>query len=302
MEIALRRWIKKSALAVVPVLMTLLASSAFADTTFTARQMTRDDVPDGKGQCDIRFRVDNVVELTLRGNRVIIRTLAGRDSRDEGSECNFPLPNTYVDNFRWEKRDGRGKIELISEPGDRRNPAVVFRIQDSDGGDDRYHIRVNWDHDSSTSSNSGNRPGRPARPNRPGSGNNSGWGNNGNESGWGTGGNGWGNVNPPANLNAAGRGTVNWDRRADLSISRANVTVSGNRATIRFQTTANRNVELRGAITSSSNGFFEVDLDGSSEGNIDGVARIDYRNNSTLERIDVYGNAGNDRFRFDFRR
>ena len=65
---------------------------------------------------------------------------------------------------------------------------------------------------------------------------------------------------------------------------------------------ANRTVELRGAITSSSNGFFEVDLDGSSEGNIDGVARIDYRNNSALERIDVYGNAGNDRFRFDFRR
>ncbi|MCC6263999.1 MAG: hypothetical protein IT169_10510 [Bryobacterales bacterium] len=289
---------------------------AMADTSFTVKRMTRTDVPSGKGQCDIRFRVDNEVEVAIRGDRVDIRTIAGQDSRDEGSECNFPLPVGDVNNFRWEKRDGRGRVELMEEPTRRSGNRAIFNVRDPDGGDGRYHIRLNWDI-SGSSNISSNRPGGRGDGNsgRGGSSGNrgDGWGstNNSNNSGWGSGSssssgwgtsNGWGNVRPPASLNTSGRGTLSWDRRANLTANRAAVRVNGDRAEIRVETSENRTVEFRGRVTSSSNGFFEVDLDDSSEGAIDGVARVDYRNNNTLDRIDLYGNSGNSRFRVDFRR
>ena len=72
------------------ILMLCAALPALADTRFQVRRMTRDDVPPGKGQCDIRLQVDNEVEVSVRGDLVNIRTIAGRDARDDGSECNAP--------------------------------------------------------------------------------------------------------------------------------------------------------------------------------------------------------------------
>lgn len=287
---------------------------AAADTSFTAKRMTRGDVPSGKGQCDIRFRVDNEVEVAIRGDRVDIRTIAGKDSRDEGSECNFPLPVGEVNNFRWEKRDGRGRVELMEEPTRRSGNRAIFNVRDPDGGDGRYHIRLNWDI-SGSSNVSSNRPGRGGSDSGRGgtsgnrgdgwgstNSNNSGWGSgSGSGSGWGNS-NGWGNVRPPSSLNASGRGTLTWDRRANLNANRASAQVTGDRAVIRIETSENRTVEFRGRVTSSSDGFFEVDLGDSSEGAIDGMARVDYSNNNRLDRIDLYGNSGNSRFRVDFRR
>src|ERR1035441_10988671 len=68
------------------------ALPALADTQFRIRKMTRNDVPPGKGQCDIRLQVDDEVEVSVRRDMVMIHTLSGRDPRDDGSECNAPLP------------------------------------------------------------------------------------------------------------------------------------------------------------------------------------------------------------------
>src|SRR6266700_5033947 len=75
---------------------------ALADTRFQIRRMTRDDVPLGKGQCDIRLQVDNQVEVAVRGDLASIRTLSGRDARDDGSECNAPLPSRDLQDFHFE--------------------------------------------------------------------------------------------------------------------------------------------------------------------------------------------------------
>src|SRR5215470_9691701 len=56
------------------------ALPAVGDTQFRIRKMTRDDVPLGKGQCDIRLQVDNEVEVSVRGDTVYSHTLAGRDA------------------------------------------------------------------------------------------------------------------------------------------------------------------------------------------------------------------------------
>ena len=75
-------WLAVAALCVVA------AWPALADTQFRVRQMTRNDIPPGKGQCDIRLRVDGEVEVSVRGDMVYVRTISGRGALDEGSECN----------------------------------------------------------------------------------------------------------------------------------------------------------------------------------------------------------------------
>src|SRR4051812_15519900 len=72
---------------------------ALADSQFRVRRMGRNDVPLGRGQCDIRLQVDNEVEVSVRGDSVFIRTISGRDAYDDGSECNIPLPDRVPADF-----------------------------------------------------------------------------------------------------------------------------------------------------------------------------------------------------------
>src|SRR5437016_5543383 len=103
----------------VSVLLVGAALPAIADTQFRVRQTNRDDIPLGKGQCDIRLQVDNEVEVAVYRDVVSIRTLSGRDARDDGSECNAPLPDRDLRDFNFEVKDSRGDIRLLSPP-DRR--------------------------------------------------------------------------------------------------------------------------------------------------------------------------------------
>jgi hypothetical protein len=120
------------------------ALPALADTRFQIRRMTRDDVPPGKGQCDIRLQVDNEVEVSVRGDLVAIRTVSGRDARDDGSECNAPLPSRDVVGFNFQVIDRRNEIRLLAEPSRRNSFAAIVRIRDSSGGEGRYHFRLSW--------------------------------------------------------------------------------------------------------------------------------------------------------------
>jgi hypothetical protein len=126
------------------ILMLCAALPALADTHFQVRRMTRDDVPLGKGQCDIRLQVDNEVEVSLRGDALSIRTIAGRDARDDGSECNAPLPNRGLAGFTFEAIDSRNQIRLLAEPSRRNSFAAIVRIRDTAGGEGRYHFRLSW--------------------------------------------------------------------------------------------------------------------------------------------------------------
>ncbi len=127
------------------VLVFLLAGfPVLADTRFQVRRMTRDDVPAGKGQCDIRLQVDGEVEASLRGDTMMIRTLSGRDARDDGSECNVPMPNRDFQGFHFEVVEKRGDIRLLSDPSRRNDFAAIVAIRDSAGGEGRYHFRITW--------------------------------------------------------------------------------------------------------------------------------------------------------------
>ncbi|HEV2444942.1 MAG TPA: hypothetical protein VGS58_03435 [Candidatus Sulfopaludibacter sp.] len=126
-------------------LLALGALPAVADTQFRVRQMTRDDVPRGKGQCDIRLQVDDQVEVTVRGDSVFIHTISGREARDDGSECNAPLPRRDIAGFNFEVKDSRNEIRLTSPPDRRNDYTAVVYIRDTDSGYGRYHFRLSWD-------------------------------------------------------------------------------------------------------------------------------------------------------------
>jgi hypothetical protein len=126
------------------LLLLCAALPAVADTRFQVRRMTRDDVPAGKGQCDIRLQVDNEVDVSVRGDLVSIRTIAGRDARDDGSECNAPLPDRDISGFNFQVIESRNEIRLVAEPSRRNGFAAIVHIRDGAGGEGRYHFRLSW--------------------------------------------------------------------------------------------------------------------------------------------------------------
>jgi hypothetical protein len=88
--------------------------------------------------------VDQEAEVSVRGDNVMIHTIAGRDPRDDGSECNAPFPSGDVRGFNFEVMDKRGEIRLVAEPSRRNGNAAVVWIRDGSGGEGRYHFRLSW--------------------------------------------------------------------------------------------------------------------------------------------------------------
>jgi hypothetical protein len=129
-------------LALLLLACTSLAASA--DTQFQARRVTHDDVPTGKGQCDIRLLVDKEVEVSVHGDVVAVHTITGRAARDDGSECNAPMPDHDIIGFQFEVMDGGKGTRLLAEPSLRNNFAAVVRIRDNSGGEGKYHFRLTW--------------------------------------------------------------------------------------------------------------------------------------------------------------
>jgi hypothetical protein len=122
----------------------LLAAPLLADTQFTARRVSRNDIPLGRGQCEIRIQVDNEAEVSIDGDRVHIRAISGRDGRDDGSWCNDAMPGRNIRDFNFEvlEKRGGGEIVLLDDPSSRGRAFV--RIRDSKSGEGRYHFRLNW--------------------------------------------------------------------------------------------------------------------------------------------------------------
>ena len=107
--------------------------------------MTRNDVPLGKGQCDIRLQEDGQVDVAVRGDMVVVHTISGQDARDDGSECNAPLPDHEPRAFNFQVVESRNQIRLAEPPSRRNDFAAMVQIRDSSSGFGRYHFRLNWE-------------------------------------------------------------------------------------------------------------------------------------------------------------
>ena len=244
--------------------------------------MTRDDVPRGKGQCDIRLQVDDQVEVSVRGDQVFIRTISGREARDDGSECNAPLPRGEVPGFNFEIMDRRNEIRLVAPP-DRRNDftAVVF-IRDSDGGYGRYHFRLSW------ALFAGND--RPRDDDRR---------RDSDDRGSGGGGFVWNNV---VNFRGNGRGSAVYND-ADLQrLGDVSVDIDrGRRISVVFRIERGRPIVFNGFVVAREGGRLKADM-ATEDGRLRGPMYLVVDDRGNVSNVTMEANDGHDRVRVNWDR
>lgn len=112
------------------------------------RDRNRDDWYDSgrsqrSGSLRWRGRVDDVVEIEIRGDQIYERTVSGQPVTDVGSRFNSVMPRRRV-NVSVEKFRGRGNVEIVEQPSSRNEFTTVVRIRDTKGGSDDYEIEVYW--------------------------------------------------------------------------------------------------------------------------------------------------------------
>jgi len=123
----------------------LAVPSVVADSRFSIAIAARPGLPPARGQCDIRLEIDREVEITVRRDVVLVRTVAGENARDGGSDCDTPLPDRGMRNFAIQTVDGRGETRILERPSARNDYALVLRVNDAAEGFGRYRFRLSWE-------------------------------------------------------------------------------------------------------------------------------------------------------------
>jgi hypothetical protein len=267
------------------LLLLCAALPALADTRFQVRRMTRDDVPAGKGQCDIRLQVDNQVEVSLRGDFVVIKTLAGRDASDDGSECNAPLPNREAAGFNFQVIDHRGDIRLLSQPSRRNEFAAIVGIKDGAGGFGRYHFRLSW-----TISGGDTRRDSDAPPlrhdedfNRAPSGSGFSWNNT-------------------VSYKGAGRGLATINDGGEMRLGEVNIEIDhGGKIVAWFRSDRGRPLQFSGQVMAKENGRWKADVM-SEDRRLRGPMWVTLDDRQKVTTVSLEATDGRDRMRLSWDR
>lgn len=99
-----------------------------------------------KAQSSMTWRgtVDDVIQVRIRNRNVRTQHISGREYFD--SSYNFQgRGGRQGSQARVDKRDGRGRVQIIEQPSRRNNWTTVIQISDTKGGPDRYRFTVYWD-------------------------------------------------------------------------------------------------------------------------------------------------------------
>ncbi len=118
-----------------------IAGSASAQNLERTASFLGGGSPD-RGKCTIEVVVDTAAEVEIRGNRAILRNIAGQPPQWRRFECTGALPPSPA-GFRFEGIDGRGRQTLTRDPRNSGGAAVI-RIEDTDGGSEGYTFDILW--------------------------------------------------------------------------------------------------------------------------------------------------------------
>ena len=126
-----------------PLLAMVLISGGVAYGQRGGSQVRRADIRGGggDGKCTIEVEVDGTAEVEIRGDTARLHTLAGQRARWRRFVCNQVMPNNPY-GFRFRGIDGRGRQELVRDPG--RGGTAVVRIDDPKGGSEGYTFDIEW--------------------------------------------------------------------------------------------------------------------------------------------------------------
>lgn len=94
-----------------------------------------------RGKCTIEVVVDGAAEVEIRGDRAVLRNLAGQPPQWRRFLCNIPMPANPV-GFHFAGVDGRGRQTLVRAP-EGNGPAVI-RIEDPPSGSEGYTFDITW--------------------------------------------------------------------------------------------------------------------------------------------------------------
>ncbi len=266
------------------ILFLCAALPALADTRFQVRRMTRDDVPAGKGQCDIRLQVDGQVEVTVRGDLVVVKTLSGRDATDDGSECNASLPEKEPAGFHFQDVEHRGEMRLTAEPARRNDFAAMVAIRDSAGGYGRYHFRLSWTIPVASSRGSGGPPPRSdADLSRAPAGSGFSWNNS-------------------VSYKGSGRGLATINDSGDMRLGDVNVEIDrGGKLVAWFKSDHGRTLQFSGQVMANENGRWKVDAM-SEDRRLRGSMWITIDDRQRVGSVSLEATDGRDRMRLSWDR
>jgi hypothetical protein len=118
----------------------LTALSASAQTFERRAEITGGGEPN-RGKCTIEVVVDITAEVEIRGDRALLRNIAGQPPQWRRFVCNAPMPLNPA-GFRFAGVDGRGRQTLVRAP-EGGGPAVV-RIEDPPRGSEGYTFDMFW--------------------------------------------------------------------------------------------------------------------------------------------------------------
>jgi hypothetical protein len=94
-----------------------------------------------RGKCTIEVVVDGIAEVEIRGDRGIIRNIAGQPAQWRRFQCSAPLPRNPAE-FRFLGIDGRGRQQLVRDP--RNGGVAIVRIEDPRNGSEGYTFDLIW--------------------------------------------------------------------------------------------------------------------------------------------------------------
>ena len=114
---------------------------------FAARLSGGQDAQSKRGSFDVRLVVDGEAFVYVQGSTIRYENVSGRPPVNEDSEYSQELPRADFTKFTLSKRDGRGDVELLEPPSEANDYTAKLRISDPRGGDDRYHVRLEWEWD-----------------------------------------------------------------------------------------------------------------------------------------------------------
>jgi hypothetical protein len=95
------------------------------------------------GRVRWRGKVDDEVNLIIRGNSIEVKTLSGTQYPDGTYDFTSSLPNSQVE-VSIDKKKGRGSAKLIQKPSRENNFTAVIQIRDKDGGARDYDLDIYW--------------------------------------------------------------------------------------------------------------------------------------------------------------
>jgi hypothetical protein len=90
-----------------------------------------------------RGRVDIGCEIEVRGSGHTVKDAGGSGTHEKGATFSEPLPSSEVP-VSVEKREGRGRVEIVQTPNAGNGYTAVIKIDDTKGGSDDYEVELRW--------------------------------------------------------------------------------------------------------------------------------------------------------------